>query len=89
MALPPPFDGRKIVAEKATQRAALNLHSVALLGIAGKPCDRQALLRSGKGEIETVRTSDLSMAGIVMEIGAGEARFWRAGSELGLSLPTA
>jgi hypothetical protein len=89
MAKPIPVNGVEIVAEKATQLSALDLHNVALLGIAGKPGARQALLRSAKGEIEMVQTSDLSMVGIVREIGACEARFWRAGSELVLSLPAA
>lgn len=76
-----------IVTENATRRAVLDLQQVTLLGIAGRPGDRVAILRSSSGRIENAHSGDLTAAGVVMEIEDNRVVLWRAGSELVLRLP--
>ncbi|APX11726.1 hypothetical protein [Tateyamaria omphalii] len=58
-----------ITADLATQRGALPLHNMQLLGIAGADNNRRALLRTAGGQTRTVQVGDSLRQGTVIAIG--------------------
>ncbi|WP_147105946.1 pilus assembly protein PilP [Tateyamaria sp. syn59] len=58
-----------ITADLATQRAALPLRNLQLLGIAGSDSNRRALLRTGGGQTRMVQVGDSLRQGTVIAIG--------------------
>jgi len=57
-----------IAAELATERGALQLHELQLVGLVGTPQDRRALLRRASGQIDMVRVGDTVRQGTVVAI---------------------
>ncbi len=55
-------------ADMATDRSALPLRRLQLIGVAGTPEDRGALLRRAGGNIQTVRVGDKLRQGTVVAI---------------------
>ena len=73
--------------DMATQSLALPLAKLALIGIAGRPENRRALLRTGSGRILPVRLGDRTPHGTVQAIGPSELFLTRAGRTTRLALP--
>ncbi len=73
--------------DMATQSRALPLSQLALIGIAGRPDNRRALLRTRNGRILRVALGDRTPHGTVQAIGATELFLTRAGRTTRLALP--
>lgn len=64
---------------KATKPGVLKLNELALIGIAGSPENRIAILRERNGDILTVHNGDTTPKGRVAGIGDAEVILARAG----------
>ncbi|MDJ0827669.1 MAG: hypothetical protein QNJ16_19435 [Rhodobacter sp.] len=73
--------------ELATQEGRLRLNALSLIGIAGAPDARRAVLRRPGGEILTVRVGDRTPRGRVEAIGPEQVILSRAGKAVRLRLP--
>lgn len=71
----------------ATQRDALPMKTLTLIGVAGRPDHRLALLRDRDGTILNVRYGDRTPGGTVQAIGESEIILARAGKAVRLKMP--
>ena len=69
------------VAQEATQRRAINLRQVNLIGVMGTSSNRRALVRLSNGRVVTVRVGDALDNGRVTAIGENELRYNRRGRD--------
>lgn len=75
------------VAKQATQRNALKLRSVNLIGVYGSAKNRRALVRMSNGRYRKVKVGDRLDGGKVMAIGASELRYHKSGRNVILKMP--
>ncbi|MGC1506341.1 MAG: hypothetical protein WA782_19655 [Sulfitobacter sp.] len=75
------------VAKQATVKNALNLRSVNLIGVYGKPSSRRALVRLSNGRYQKVVVGDKIDGGRVSAIGESELRYKKRGRDLILKMP--
>ena len=78
-ALQPQIPSSASVAETATERRAINLRRVNLIGIFGSQANRRALVRMPNGQVVRVQVGDTLDGGRVSAIGDGELRYVRGG----------
>ncbi|TVS01110.1 MAG: hypothetical protein EA407_12915 [Rhodobacteraceae bacterium] len=74
------------VAREATQRQAINLRQVNLIGVMGTSNNRRALVRLSNGRVVTVRVGENLDGGQVTAIGADELRYTRRGRNVVLRI---
>ncbi|WP_354543687.1 hypothetical protein [Roseovarius sp. MBR-78] len=75
------------VARSATERSAINLRQVNLIGVYGTPSDRRALVRLSNGRYRKVQIGDRIDGGQVSAIGDTELRYTKSGRSVVLRLP--
>ena len=75
------------VAAQATQRNALRLHKVNLIGVYGAPSSRRALVRLTNGRYKKVKIGDRLDGGKVAAIGDSELRYVKNGRSVVLKMP--
>ncbi|WP_425038329.1 hypothetical protein [Primorskyibacter sp. S187A] len=83
----PPAPSRSSVAQAATQRNAINLRRVNLIGVYGKPSDRRALVRLKNGRFKKVKVGDRVDGGRVLAISDTQLRYQKGGRNVTLDLP--
>ncbi len=76
------------VAKQATDKNALNLSRVALLGIFGTASGRYAMVRQPGGKVKKVVVGDTLDGGRVAAISANAVQYQKGGRMVTLSLPT-
>ncbi len=74
------------VAREATQRQAINLRQVNLIGVMGTSNNRRALVRLSNGRVVTVRVGENLDGGQVTAIGEDELRYTRRGRNVVLRI---
>lgn len=74
-------------AREATQRNAINLRKVNLIGVYGTPSSRRALVRLGNGRYRKVEVGDRIDGGKVSAIGESELRYQKSGRAVVLRMP--
>ncbi|MCG6903005.1 MAG: hypothetical protein LJE68_10020 [Rhodobacter sp.] len=75
------------VAKQATERNAINLSKVNLIGVYGSPSDRRALVRLKSGRYIKVEVGDRVDGGRVAAIGDDELRYVKGGRNITLKMP--
>ncbi len=75
------------VAKQATERNALKLRKVNLIGVYGAPNSRRALVRLSNGRYRKVKIGDRLDGGKVSAIGNSELRYQKSGRSLVLKMP--
>ncbi len=75
------------VARQATVTNAINLRHINLIGISGKPSDRQALIRLPTGRYRKVRVGDRIDGGTVVAISNSQLQYQKRGTNTTLKLP--
>ena len=75
------------VARRATERNAINLRQVNLIGVYGTRADRRALVRLANGNYRRVQVGDRIDGGRVSAIGANELRYVKRGRNVVLKMP--
>jgi hypothetical protein len=75
------------VARAATERNALSMRRVNLIGVYGTSSDRRALVRLSNGRYQKVKIGDRLDGGRVAAIGAGELRYVKSGRSVVLKMP--
>lgn len=75
------------VARRATERNAINLRQVNLIGVYGTRADRRALVRLANGNYRRVQVGDRLDGGRVSAIGANELRYVKRGRNVVLKMP--
>ncbi len=75
------------VAEQATERNAINLRRVNLIGVYGTPARRSALVRLPSGRFVKVEVGDRVDGGRVAAIGDDELRYVKGGRNITLTMP--
>jgi hypothetical protein len=75
------------VARQATVTNAINLRNINLIGVSGKPSDRQALIRMPTGRYRKVRVGDRIDGGTVVAIGNSQLQYQKRGTNTTLKLP--
>lgn len=75
------------VARAATEKNALSLRRVNLIGVYGGPSDRRALVRLANGRYKKVQVGDRLDGGRVTAIGASELRYSKNGRDVALKMP--
>lgn len=90
--LPPPSVTPSIpssasVARQATVNNAINLRRLNLIGVSGKPSNRQALVRLPNGRYRKVRVGDRLDGGTVVAIGDSQLQYQKRGTNTTLKLP--
>lgn len=75
------------VARQATLTNAINLRQVNLIGIFGKPSNRQALIRMPSGRTRQVSTGDRLDGGTVLAIGENQLQYQKRSKNITLELP--
>lgn len=90
--LPPPSVTPSIpssasVARQATVTNAINLRRLNLIGVSGKPSNRQALVRLPNGRYRKVRVGDRLDGGTVVAIGDTQLQYQKRGTNTTLKLP--
>jgi hypothetical protein len=75
------------VARQATVTNAINLRNINLIGVSGKPSDRQALIRMPTGRYRKVRVGDRLDGGTVVAIGNSQLQYQKRGTNTTLKLP--
>ena len=75
------------VARSATERNAINLRQVNLIGVYGTPSNRRALVRLSNGRYRKVQIGDRIDGGRVSAIGDTELRYTKSGRSVVLRLP--
>lgn len=83
----PSIPSRTSVTKQATERNALNLRRVNLIGVYGTPEDRRALVRLGNGRYRKVKVGDRLDGGRVAAIGDSELRYTKRGRSVVLKMP--
>ena len=83
----PKIPSKTSVAKQATVKNAINLRTVNLIGVYGKPSNRRALVRLGNGRYQKVVVGDRIDGGRVSAIGEGELRYTKRGRDLVLKMP--
>ncbi|MEX0370204.1 MAG: hypothetical protein AB3N09_06195 [Tateyamaria sp.] len=78
-----------ITADLATQRGALQLRQLQLLGVVGTEDARRALLRTASGQTRLVRKGDTLRQGTVVAIGADRVILASGSGQRVLTLLTA
>lgn len=76
------------VAEKATQKGALERGTLTLIGIAGGEESRRALILLASGRVVTAKMGERSTVGTVVGISESSVVLLRGGKELTLDLPS-
>lgn len=76
------------VAREATQRNAINMRKVNLIGVYGTPSSRRALVRLGNGRYRKVEVGDRIDGGRVSAIGESELRYQKSGRAVVLRMPS-
>lgn len=74
-------------ARAATERNALSMRRVNLIGVYGTSSDRRALVRLSNGRYQKVKIGDRLDGGRVAAIGAGELRYVKSGRSVVLKMP--
>ncbi|MBZ8118921.1 hypothetical protein KUD11_09695 [Roseovarius sp. LXJ103] len=85
--LTPSLPSRASVAREATQKNAINLRKINLIGVYGSPNSRRALVRLGNGRYKKVQVGDRLDGGQVAAIGDSELRYVKRGRNLTLQMP--
>ncbi|TNF23100.1 MAG: hypothetical protein EP318_01805 [Rhodobacteraceae bacterium] len=75
------------VAAAATEKNALNLRRVNLIGVYGKPSSRRALIRLANGRYKKVKVGDRIDGGRVSAIGEGQLSYVKGGRNVVLRMP--
>lgn len=75
------------VAKAATDRNALKLRDINLIGVFGSPSQRRALVRLPSGRLVKVKAGDRLDGGKVAAIGQSELRYVKRGRNITLSMP--
>lgn len=75
------------VAKSATVKNAINLRSVNLIGVYGRPSSRRALVRLSNGGYKKVTVGDRIDGGRVSAIGNAELRYKKGNRNLTLKMP--
>lgn len=75
------------VARSATERNAINLRKVNLIGVYGSPSNRRALVRLSNGQYRKVQVGDRIDGGRVSAIGDSELRYTKSGRSVVLRIP--
>jgi len=75
------------IARRATERNAINLRQVNLIGVYGTPSDRRALVRLSNGRYRKVQVGDRIDGGRVSAIGDTELRYTKSGRSVVLRMP--
>ena len=86
-AVVPSIPARATVARAATERNAIQLGKVNLIGVYGSPSDRRALVRLKNGRYVKVEVGDRVDGGRVAAIGDDELRYIKSGRNITLTLP--
>lgn len=86
-AVAPKIPSSASVSREATQKNAINLRRVNLIGVYGKPSDRRALIRLGNGRYQKVQVGDRLDGGQVSAIGDAELRYQKSGRNIILKMP--
>jgi len=79
---------RASVARAATTDNAINLRRVNLIGVYGKPSNRQALVRLANGRFVKVKVGDRVDGGRVAAIGESQIRYVKGGRNITLDIPS-
>ncbi|WP_300031665.1 hypothetical protein [uncultured Roseobacter sp.] len=87
-AVAPRIPSSTSAAREATQKNAINLRRVNLIGVYGKPSDRRALIRLGNGRYQKVKVGDRLDGGQVSAIGDAELRYQKSGRNIVLKMPS-
>ncbi|PVA11934.1 hypothetical protein DC366_03150 [Pelagivirga sediminicola] len=75
------------VAQQATQKNAIKLRQVNLIGVYGSSASRRALVRLGNGRYQKVKVGDALDGGQVAAIGDSELRYIKRGKNVVLRIP--
>ncbi|MGY3436506.1 MULTISPECIES: hypothetical protein [unclassified Marinovum] len=75
------------VAAAATEKNAINLRKVNLIGVYGKPSSRQALVRLANGRYKKVKVGDRIDGGRVSAISDGQLSYVKSGRNVVLRMP--
>lgn len=75
------------VAKAATEKNAINLGQVNLIGVYGTPQSRRALIRLANGRFQKVQVGDRVDGGRVVAISDGELRYQKGGRNVTLKMP--
>lgn len=75
------------VAKAATEKNAINLGQVNLIGVYGTPQSRRALIRLANGRFQKVKVGDRVDGGRVVAISDGELRYQKGGRNVTLKMP--
>ncbi|QYX58240.1 hypothetical protein K1T73_07730 [Roseovarius sp. SCSIO 43702] len=75
------------VSRTATEKNAINLREVNLIGVYGSPSNRRALVRLSNGRYKKVKVGDRLDGGRVSAIGDSELRYTKRGKNLVLRMP--
>lgn len=75
------------VARSATDRNAINMRQVNLIGVYGSPSNRRALVRLSNGRYQKVQVGDRMDGGRVSAIGDSELRYNKRGRDVVLRMP--
>jgi len=86
-AVEPDIPSSATVAKQATERNALNLRKVNLIGIYGAAEERRALVRLSNGRYRKVQVGDRLDGGQVAAIGEAELRYVKRGQSVILRMP--
>ena len=76
------------VARAATDKNAINLRQINLIGVYGKPDSRRALVRLANGRYMKVKVGDRLDGGKVAAIGDGELRYVKGSRSVILKMPS-
>ncbi|WP_375228221.1 hypothetical protein [Roseobacter sp. S98] len=87
-AVAPRIPSSASAAREATEQNAINLRRVNLIGVYGKPSDRRALIRLGKGRYKKVQVGDRLDGGRVSAIGDAELRYRKGSRNIVLKMPS-
>jgi hypothetical protein len=85
--LQPSLPSTASVAKQATEKNAINLRQVNLIGVYGSPASRRALVRLGNGRYKKVQVGDSLDGGKVAAIGDSELRYVKRGRAVILQMP--
>ncbi|WP_323768937.1 hypothetical protein [Marinovum sp.] len=83
----PSIPSRSSVAAAATQKDAINLRKVNLIGVYGKPSSRRALVRLANGRYQKVKVGDRIDGGRVSAISESQLSYVKSGRNIVLRMP--
>lgn len=83
----PSIPSRSSVAAAATEKNAINLRKVNLIGVYGKPSSRRALVRLANGRYQKVKVGDRIDGGRVSAISDGQLSYVKSGRNIVLRMP--